>query len=236
ASKLARDSAEDLAQEVLLVLHEKYPTLERVEDLVPLSLEIARFKIMGARRKIVRRGEHTQVSVDDLPIAGTGADPFEQAAEREALFEAALDDQEIFDELSREQALKELLAEPGAKQWLIAALQPAAKRPTRQAAWWVRPWPWATAAAAVAIGIVVWIAAPKPPPKREIAEVRTEVAPPQVAEPAQPPAVLHDSQKQTPRARPMATNPEKDTKKEEKLASVDARETVDAMAQVAAPQ
>src|SRR5439155_27391742 len=33
ASKLARDSAEDLAQEVLLVLHEKYPTLERVEDL-----------------------------------------------------------------------------------------------------------------------------------------------------------------------------------------------------------
>src|ERR1043166_7194481 len=50
ASKLARDSAEDLAQEVLLVLHEKYPTLERVEDLVPLSLEIARFKIMGARR------------------------------------------------------------------------------------------------------------------------------------------------------------------------------------------
>jgi RNA polymerase sigma-70 factor (ECF subfamily) len=85
ASKLARDSAEDLAQEVLLVLHEKYPTLERVEDLVPLSLEIARFKIMGARRKIVRRGEHTQVSVDDLPIAGTGADPFEQAARRERL-------------------------------------------------------------------------------------------------------------------------------------------------------
>ena len=157
-------------------------------------------------------------------------------AERKALFEAALDDQEIFDELSREQALKELLAEPGAKQRLIAALQPAAKRPTRQAAWWVRPWPWATAAAAVAIGIVVWIAAPKPPPKREIAEVRTEVAPPQAAEPAQPPAVLHDSQKQTPKARPMATKPEKDTKKEEKLASVDARETVDAQAQVAAPQ
>jgi hypothetical protein len=34
----------------------------------------------------------------------------------------------------------------------------------------------------------------------------------------------------------MATKPEKDTKKEEKLASVDARETVAAQAQVAAPQ
>ena len=38
ASYLSRDAAEDLAQEVLLVLHEKYPQLERVEDLLPLSL------------------------------------------------------------------------------------------------------------------------------------------------------------------------------------------------------
>src|ERR1700733_15290604 len=74
ASRLMRDDAEDLAQEVLVVLHEKYPTLDRVEDLLPLSLEIARFKIMGARRKIMRRGEHTQVSVDDLPLASGGAD------------------------------------------------------------------------------------------------------------------------------------------------------------------
>ena len=66
-----------------MVLHEKYATLDRVEDLLPLSLEIARFKIMGARRKTVRRGEHTQVSVDDLPLAGGEADPFEQTARRE---------------------------------------------------------------------------------------------------------------------------------------------------------
>jgi RNA polymerase sigma-70 factor, ECF subfamily len=85
ASTLARDVAEDLAQEVLLVLHEKYSTLERIEDLLPLSLEIARFKILGARRKILRRGEHTQVSVDDLPLASRDADPFEQAARRERL-------------------------------------------------------------------------------------------------------------------------------------------------------
>ena len=48
------ENAQDLTQEVLLVLHEKYPTVDRVEELLPLSLEIARFKIVGARRKIVR--------------------------------------------------------------------------------------------------------------------------------------------------------------------------------------
>jgi RNA polymerase sigma-70 factor (ECF subfamily) len=92
ASRLQRDAAEDLAQEVLLVLHEKYAALDRVEDLLPLSLEIARYKIMGARRKTVRRGEHTQVSVDDLPLASEGDDPFDQAAERQRIerLEAAL--------------------------------------------------------------------------------------------------------------------------------------------------
>ena len=85
ASRLQRDAAEDLAQEVLLVLHEKYAALDRVEDLLPLSLEIARFKIMGARRKTVRRGEHTQVSVDDLPLASGAADPFDQAAGRQRM-------------------------------------------------------------------------------------------------------------------------------------------------------
>jgi RNA polymerase sigma-70 factor, ECF subfamily len=92
ASRLQRDAAEDLAQEVLLVLHEKYAALDRVEDLLPLSLEIARYKIMGARRKTVRRGEHTQVSVDDLPLVSGGADPFDQAARHQRLerLEAAL--------------------------------------------------------------------------------------------------------------------------------------------------
>src|SRR5579862_3985317 len=85
ASKLTREAAEDLAQEVLLVLHEKYPTLDRAEDLVPLSIEIARFKIIGSWRKTVRRGENTQVSVDDLPLASKDLDPFEQAATSERL-------------------------------------------------------------------------------------------------------------------------------------------------------
>jgi RNA polymerase sigma-70 factor (ECF subfamily) len=85
ASRLAGGAADDIAQEVLLLLHEKYPALDRAEDLVPLSLEIARFKILAARRKASRRGEQAQISVDDLPLAGSGPDPFEQAARRERL-------------------------------------------------------------------------------------------------------------------------------------------------------
>jgi RNA polymerase sigma-70 factor (ECF subfamily) len=92
ASKLTRDLAEDVAQEVLMVLHEKYAAVDRIEDLLPLSLEIARFKIWGARRKSIRRGEPSAVSVDDLPLAGAGPDPLEQTERRERLdnLEAAL--------------------------------------------------------------------------------------------------------------------------------------------------
>jgi RNA polymerase sigma-70 factor (ECF subfamily) len=80
ASRLGTDLAEDLAQEVLLVLHEKYSTLDRIEDLMPVSLEIARLKIWAARRKIRRRGEDRQVPAAELPLADPGSDPFERAA------------------------------------------------------------------------------------------------------------------------------------------------------------
>jgi len=85
ASRLQKDAAEDVAQEVLMVLHEKYPSVDRVEDLVPLSLEIARLKIWGIARKAVRRGENVAVSVDDVPLRGHEPDPQEQAERRERL-------------------------------------------------------------------------------------------------------------------------------------------------------
>ena len=85
ASRLVEGSSEDLAQEVLLVLHEKYPALDRAEDLLPLSLEIARLKIWALRRKTARRGEDHQVSVDDVPLAADDPDPFEQALYHENL-------------------------------------------------------------------------------------------------------------------------------------------------------
>lgn len=85
ASGLSRDAAEDLAQEVLILLHDKYQHVERIEELLPLSLKILRFKLMGARRKIVRRGEHTRVSVEDLPLADPDPRPDEIAERREII-------------------------------------------------------------------------------------------------------------------------------------------------------
>ena len=86
ASHLSGDAAEDVAQETLIVLHERYPHIERQEDLVPLAFEIMRFKIAGARRKAVRRGEFTAVSVADLPLPDPGESPA-AAFERKEMLE-----------------------------------------------------------------------------------------------------------------------------------------------------
>ena len=83
ASRIQRDAAEDLAQEVLLLLHEKYGHLDRLEDLLPLSLKIVRYKVMAYRRKAHRRGEYTQVPVDEIQVAGDGVDPLSAAEQRE---------------------------------------------------------------------------------------------------------------------------------------------------------
>jgi len=51
------------------VLHEKYAHVVALEDLLPLSLKIVRYKMMGFQQKRVRHGEYTQVPVDELPLA-----------------------------------------------------------------------------------------------------------------------------------------------------------------------
>src|SRR5207248_11436186 len=90
-SRLRGDTAEDLAQDVLVVLHEKYGEVTRLEDLLPLALQIVRFKMLASRRKSVRRGEYTQAPVDDLQVADGAADPAmaaERAEMREHLLQA----------------------------------------------------------------------------------------------------------------------------------------------------
>jgi RNA polymerase sigma-70 factor (ECF subfamily) len=77
--------AEDLAQEVLMLLHEKYAHLDRPEDLLPLSLQIVRFKIMSLRRKSVRRGEYTQVSITDIQLPDLDANPADFAERKEMM-------------------------------------------------------------------------------------------------------------------------------------------------------
>jgi RNA polymerase sigma-70 factor (ECF subfamily) len=91
ASRLQRDAAEDLAQEVLILLHEKYGHLDRLEDLLPLSLKIVRFKMLAHRRKARRHGEYRQVSVDEIQTPDGATDALtamEQRQTRERLLEA----------------------------------------------------------------------------------------------------------------------------------------------------
>ena len=85
ASHLARDAAEDLAQEMLMLLHEKYAHLERLEDLLPLSFQIVRFKIMSQRRKAARRGEYSQVSITDIPLPDLDSNPADYMERKEML-------------------------------------------------------------------------------------------------------------------------------------------------------
>lgn len=104
--------------------------------------------------------------------------------ERQILFDAALEDQELFDELAEEQAVKDLIELPGARQRLIAALEPA----PRSRAWW----PWAVGlagVASVAIAVLVMRApettAPLEIAQNEVAQNRLPAAEaPREAEPA----------------------------------------------------
>ncbi len=100
--------------------------------------------------------------------------------EQEALFAAALDDQELFDALAREQALRDVLSDPSARAQLLASID------DRRAPWyhrWWRPAMIAGLAAACLIGFGVYVNRPAPPrmaqpPVPLVAEVRPPELPP----------------------------------------------------------
>lgn len=85
ASRLSRDVAEDITQETLLLLTTKYAHVTAFEDLVPLSITVAKFKIRGHVRKANRRGEYTAVPIEDVPLADETADPLTQVERRQAV-------------------------------------------------------------------------------------------------------------------------------------------------------
>jgi hypothetical protein len=89
-------------------------------------------------------------------------------AEQEALFAAALEDQELFDALMKEEALRDVLQDPVSKSALLAALEQPAVRP----AWWSwRPLIGAVAMAGIALGaIAVWRATREQPAPVIVAE------------------------------------------------------------------
>jgi RNA polymerase sigma-70 factor (ECF subfamily) len=82
-SRGLRDGAEDLAQDVLMVLHEKYSQVRELTELVPLSFQILRYKMLDRHRKMWRRGEYNQESVDDQLLVDPGDDPAMQAEQKE---------------------------------------------------------------------------------------------------------------------------------------------------------
>ena len=73
--RVSKEHGEDLTQEVLIVLHEKYPHVSDLTELVPLAFQILRFKMLDAHRKSLRRGEYNQESIEELPLADPTEDP-----------------------------------------------------------------------------------------------------------------------------------------------------------------
>lgn len=81
--RVSRAQAEDVTQEVLVVLHEKYSHVADLAELVPLAFQILRFKMLDAHRKSLRRGEYNQESVDDLPLADPGNNPMTELDQKQ---------------------------------------------------------------------------------------------------------------------------------------------------------
>lgn len=74
-SRLSKDLAEDLTQEVLVLLHEKYARVIDLAELVPLAFQVLRFKMSDVHRKSLRRGEYNQESLEELPLTHPDGDP-----------------------------------------------------------------------------------------------------------------------------------------------------------------
>ena len=137
-------------------------------------------------------------------------------AERKALFEAALEDQELFDVLQQEEPLRDLLADPISRGEVRAALEEKGaplelpevaaaaspsyaqvpREPKRVPGWWSRRWAWTGAASAVAAAvlIVAVIRSNRPVEKQQSVQVASQTAPPAAAtSPTAPPASVSEA-------------------------------------------
>jgi hypothetical protein len=151
-------------------------------------------------------------------------------AERERLFDAALSDQELFEELAREQELKLLFEEPGARDRMIHALHP----PVRKSAWLL-----GAGGVAVALGVVVLVLFLRPAPKPAQIAVVTTVPAPSAAAPvepaAAPPALAEPAVDKVQPAAPAVPQLEKARAEDRKLSPPVGQPVVDQPASDAAP-
>ena len=127
--------------------------------------------------------------------------------EQQALFEAALDDQELFDTLAREQALRDLLRDPAAKAHLLAALD---HRPPRWYELLFRGWrPLAAGVAMAGVAAIAVVAVRQSGRPLQPVLVARVTPPPAVSIPsadAEPAPAAPDAAKQ-----PLATPAARDT-------------------------
>ena len=116
--------------------------------------------------------------------------------ERKALLAAALDDQELFDALEREQALKDVLDDRVARAEIRQALETPTVDMTR---WWTRRWAWGGASAAVAALALVAVYLGS--------EHKAPVDVAQLGKPAEAPVMAPANQTLPPELRPAAPAP-----------------------------
>jgi hypothetical protein len=145
--------------------------------------------------------------------------------ERERLFDAALSDQDLFEELAREQELKMLLEEPGARDRMLRALD----APNRWAPWILS----AGVLAALSVVLIAFLLRPTPK-SRQVAVTKAptpaSLAPVEVAksEPPRPAPAVKKAAKPEPPAnqREAVAEPAKDTRE----AVVDLKQAVQVQA------
>ncbi len=91
-SHVGRESAEDLAQDTLMLLEQKYSNLEQMGDLLPVAIRIMSFKLKSFRRTTGRQ-RVSDTPIDEMPLTSADPDAAEQLARaefRKSIF-AALD-------------------------------------------------------------------------------------------------------------------------------------------------
>jgi len=115
--------------------------------------------------------------------------------EQQALFAAALEDQELFDALAREQALREVLGDPAARAQLLAALDEAPASWLQR--WWRPLLPVTVMAAALVVGVVSYRPSLPDTPNIPLPVRTAKLEPPQIL-PAAPPPVLPAAPTMTP--------------------------------------
>ncbi len=126
--------------------------------------------------------------------------------EQKLLFEAALRDGPLFEELMKEQALKEALEQPGVRRELIDALQPAPGLLARMRKWMGSPVAWSAAGAmAATVAVVLFVGrGPKPAPVAQAPVAKERAADVAVMAPQQQAElrVLEDAPREAPREAP----------------------------------